>query len=53
MLAPAPNMRGCETPAGKGTSKRHWRLTRVKESGDGTWGNREWNPRGRVGQASF
>ena len=38
---------------GKGISKRHKRIAYIKESGDGPWGNCEWKPTVRPGQAYF
>ena len=38
---------------GKGLSKRHKRIAYIKESGDGPWGNCEWKPTVRPGQAYF
>ncbi|NBR29643.1 MAG: hypothetical protein EBT83_14725 [Betaproteobacteria bacterium] len=38
---------------GNGLSKRHKRIAYIKESGDGPWGNCEWKPTVRAGQAYF
>jgi pimeloyl-ACP methyl ester carboxylesterase len=38
---------------GKGLSKRHRRIAYIKETGDGPWGDCEWTPTVKPGQAYF
>ncbi len=38
---------------GKGLSKRHNRIAYIRENGDGPWGNCEWTPTVKPGQAYY